>query len=134
MAAALLAPGTLRAIRLDVLATAAFWTAAGLCWGERAWMFAAFLGLRAVGISLTDNLHHYGTPLGDRLFATDLSAPRWLARVLLDFQLHGVHHRHPSVPWHRLAAQFAAEGGSTHGSWFEALRRQLRGPIPLPRP
>jgi fatty acid desaturase len=132
MAPHLLAPGTLWATRIDALAALALWTAAAWCWGAHAWMLLAFLGLRAVAISLTDNLHHYGTPVGDRHFATNLCAPPWLAALLLDFQYHGVHHRHPSLPWHRLATQWTAEGGATHGRWFQALLRQLRGPIARP--
>jgi fatty acid desaturase len=98
MAQRLLEPATLRIVRVDVSASLLLWTGAALWWGDQAWMLGGFVALRALAISLTDNLHHYGTPLGERRYATDLAAPRWLGAVLLDFQFHGVHHRHPALP------------------------------------
>lgn len=131
MAPRLLEGRTLRSVRVDMCASLLLWAGAAAWWGDQAWMLAGFVGLRALAISLTDNLHHYGTPLGERRYATDLAVPRWLGAVLLEFQLHGVHHRNPALPWHRLRARFDAEGARVQGPWLPALLRQLRGPRPV---
>ena len=72
-----------------------------------------------------DNAFHYGTPLGDSRHATDAGAPRPLARWMLNFHLHGAHHRAPGTPWFLLEADVQA----TTPSVARCLARQFRGPL-----
>jgi fatty acid desaturase len=56
-----------------------------------------------------------------------------MALGLLHFNLHGVHHRHPQLPWFALRAQFERDGAQPDINIATCLLRQLRGPIPLHR-
>jgi Fatty acid desaturase len=81
-------------------------------------------------VSVADNVYHYGTALDAPLEAMNLRLPRVLEAFILAFNLHGVHHRYPGLAWHSLRAAFLADGARFDLGWFEALRRQARGPIP----
>jgi fatty acid desaturase len=54
-----------------------------------------------------------------------------LAKLLLNFNLHGIHHINPAISWINLPQAFEAQGGKFHGSYFGAALRQLHGPIAL---
>ncbi|WKU43319.1 fatty acid desaturase [Streptomyces sp. VNUA116] len=90
---------------------------------------AAALAGRALVVSLQDNAYHYATPLDAPLQAMNLRLPRPLEAFALGFNLHGVHHRHPGLPWSALRARFAREGGRYDLGWTPAVARQLRGPV-----
>jgi fatty acid desaturase len=125
----LLAPDTLREIRADALASCGLFAAAIAAYGAQwIWLFA-LLAARAFLISFFDNVYHYGTPLGRRLHARNLRLPRHLSRAFLHFNLHGVHHENPGLPWPelaRVAGQRRVEGG-----FLKAALGQLAGPIAL---
>jgi hypothetical protein len=97
-------------------------------------MLAAALGLRAVLVSLADNAYHYGTALDEPLDAMNLRLPAALELFVLAFNLHGVHHRHPGLAWRDLRGAFLADGGRFDLSWWQAVGRQLRGPIAADSP
>ncbi|GAB4586335.1 hypothetical protein Ntsu_41670 [Nocardia sp. IFM 10818] len=125
-------PKVLRQFRIDAAAIVALYAAALAAYGAHAWMLLAALGGRAVIISVSDNAYHYGTDLDAPLEALNLRLPRALERFALNFNLHGVHHRHPGLRWYELRAAFLAEDGRYDLGWFGAAARQLRGPIKLP--
>ncbi|WP_171165482.1 fatty acid desaturase [Streptomyces sp. I05A-00742] len=116
----------LRQLRVDAAAVVALHAAAFAAYGGYAWMLCAALGGRALMVSLADNAYHYATPLDAPLQALDLRLPRPLEAFALNFNLHGVHHRHPGLPWSALRAR--GDGHYDLG-WFPAVARQLRGPI-----
>ncbi|MCF3106980.1 fatty acid desaturase [Streptomyces roseoverticillatus] len=119
----------LRQLRTDAAAVAALYAAAFAAYGEHAWMLVAALAGRALVVSLSDNAYHYATPLDAPLQAMNLRLPRPLEAFALGFNLHGVHHRHPGLPWSALRARFAREGGRYDLGWMPAVARQLRGPV-----
>lgn len=122
---------SLREIRFDGLLTYLWLTLGLLCYGERWPLFAGLLLARGFLISFLDNVYHYGTPVGDIFYAKDLRLARPLNALLLNFNLHGVHHVNPAIPWIDLPKAFEAEGGKFRGGYFAAAGRQLNGPIAL---
>lgn len=129
----LLARDALMAVRKDALLILALHGLALYLYGPHAWMLLAALAGRALLISLMDNVFHYGTGLEDRRFARNLALPSWQSLLILHFNLHGTHHRHPTLAWWALPAVHLAEGGGYQGRMATATRDQLRGPIPATR-
>lgn len=126
----LLAPETLAAARTEALAILLIYGAAFRWYGAHWWMLALALLGRGLLVSVMDNAFHYGTPLDQPRYAPDLAAPAWWGRLLLNFHLHGLHHRQPTVPWHALAGLHSHEGGQFQGRLSSAILSQFRGPIP----
>ena len=118
-----------RQIRVDGLLSlallgTAFWAAGA----NAPWLVAA-LALRALIVSFMDNAPHYGGALGDPAQGHDMDAPAALTPLLLNSNLHGTHHRHPSLPWTALPGAMRADGTVGRGSYFRLPLRQLRGPL-----
>jgi fatty acid desaturase len=128
----LLAPATLRRMRIDAGAILILLAASLVLYGA-AWhlLLAALLG-RAFVVSVTDNAPHYGGALAEPDQGFDLKLPRVLAPLVLNTNLHGTHHRHPNLPWTALPHAFARDGGNYAGSYLLTPWRQLRGPMPIP--
>jgi fatty acid desaturase len=126
-----LAAESLREIRFDGLLTLSWLALAFLCYGEHWPLLVAVLLARGFLISFLDNVYHYATPVGDIFYAKNLRLPQSLAKLLLNFNLHGVHHVNPAIPWSDLPAAFDAEAGKYQDGYFTAAWRQLRGPIAL---
>lgn len=126
-------PAPLAEMRVDMLAIIFVFGVSAWLYGENAWMLAVAIFLRAALVSIADNSYHYGTPLEEPRDAMNAGASAWVAALLLHFNLHGVHHRHPHLPWFALRAQFERDGAGPDIELATCLLRQLRGPIPLPR-
>ena len=121
----------LREIRLDGLLTLALLSLSSYCYGERWPLLLAILGTRGFLISFLDNVYHYETPVGDVFYARNLRLSGALERLLLHFNLHGIHHLNPAIPWIALPEAFRSQTGTFAGGYFSAALRQLRGPIAL---
>ena len=121
----------LREIRFDGLLTLVWLALSFFCYGERWPLLLGALLARAVLISFLDNVYHYETPVSDLFFARNLRLPGAAAKLLLNFNLHGVHHVNPAIPWIDLPRAFDAQGGKYQDDYFVAALRQLRGPIAL---
>ncbi|HVR15598.1 MAG TPA: fatty acid desaturase [Candidatus Limnocylindrales bacterium] len=121
----------LREIRLDGAATLALLALAFYGYGAH-WPLL-FLALLARGflISFLDNVYHYETPVSDVFYAKNLRLAAPLAKLLLNFNFHGIHHVNPTIPWLHLPRAFEAQAGHYYGGYFAAALRQLRGPIAL---
>ncbi|MBL8541653.1 MAG: fatty acid desaturase [Betaproteobacteria bacterium] len=126
-------PRALREMRLDMLAILVVFGSAIWLYGANVWMLATVIAVRAALVSIADNSYHYATRLEYPRLAMNAHAPRWVAAALLHFNLHGVHHRHPHLPWSALQAQFEREDGRTDIDLATCFLRQLRGPIALGR-
>ena len=122
---------SLREIRRDGALTILWLALAFSAYGEKWPLLLAALAARALLISFLDNIYHYETPVSDVFFAKNLSLPKPLAGLLLHFNLHGIHHINPAIPWIDLPKGFAAQAGKYHGSYFATALHQLRGPIAL---
>lgn len=99
-------------------------------YGAHAWMLLGALFLRGGLISLVDNLFHYDTPLDQTRYAHNLYLPAWLSRLVLHFNLHGVHHLYPHVSCWQLPQLHAASGQLYQGKWMRSMRAQFKGAIP----
>ena len=121
----------IRTIRIDGLLALALLGMSVACYGKNwEWLLASVL-MRAFLISFLDNVYHYGTPVNDIPYASNLRLPGFLSKALLHFNLHGVHHGNPAVPWIRLLESFESGSGRFEGGYFAAAARQLRGPLAL---
>ncbi len=126
-------PGALSEARADALATALTFGVASLLYGVHLWMLAIALLARAFFISFADNAYHYGTVRDAPRQARNLRLPAPLQVAMLNFTLHGTHHRHPAAPWHCLPLLFREEAEGWDGGYLRTQLRQLRGPLPLDR-
>ena len=126
-----LRPEALREIRIDGLWTMS-WLALGFyCYGNNWPLLVMVLLARGFLISFLDNIYHYETPVSDVFYAKNLRLTEPLTTALLNFNLHGVHHINPAIPWIHLPQAFEAQAGNFAGAFFGAAMRQLRGPIAL---
>jgi fatty acid desaturase len=121
----------LREIHLDGLLTLVLFSFSFYCYGEHWPLLLAVLAARGFLISFLDNVYHYETPVGEVFYARNLWLNRPLAGLLLHFNLHGIHHLNPAIPWSDLPKAFLAQAGKFEGGYFSAALRQLRGPIAL---
>lgn len=117
-------------MRTDGIAILILFGASAFCYGANWPFLIAALALRAFLISFLDNVYHYETPIGDTFYARNLSLPHFFSLGLLHFNLHGVHHRNPSIPWAGLPEAFSQQGLVLDGGYLVAALAQMRGPIP----
>lgn len=108
---------------LFALSLIAFWKA----W----WLFLVLISIRAFVISFADNVPHYGTPTGQVLYAKNLSLPWPIRAIFLHFNLHGLHHRHPSAAWYELPVFLKLEERKFDDTWLHAGLMQFNGPLPF---
>jgi fatty acid desaturase len=124
-------PRRLRLIRID---TALAWTliaCSALAFGEHWPMLAAFLFARGAMISVFDNVYHFGTPIDRPDFARNLSLPAPLRLLILNMNMHRVHHERPALPWWALPAQFRAGGERYDAPLLRTALAQFAGPVPV---
>lgn len=119
---------TLSQLRFDTLLIYASLAASAWIHGPAWPLLAAALALRALQVSFMDYAYHYGSPTGDPAHGFNLRLPRAASVFLLNFNYHGVHHRHPSLPWQHLPEAFARDGAAMEGGLASVALRQLRGP------
>jgi fatty acid desaturase len=119
----------LREIRLDGMVIVGWLALSFYLYGSHWPLLAVVLAARGLLISFLDNVYHYGTPLSEIFFAKNLWLPDPAAKLLLNFNLHGIHHRNPAVPWNALPLLFHKGGEVYHGNYFGAAARQLYGPV-----
>jgi len=118
-----------RDIRIDGVAIFLLFALSTFCFGENWKLLLGLLALRTFLISFMDNVYHYRTPLHVTVSGHNLFLPRVLSKLLLNFNLHRVHHANPSVPWVRLPHVFAQQGETFDRGFLTAALDQLRGPI-----
>ena len=121
----------IREMRTDGLTVLALFGLSALCYGGFWELLVAALVGRAFLISFLDNVYHYRTPVNDVFYANNLWLPQLMTKMLLYFNLHGIHHRNPTIPWIKLPEVFRRESRELNGNYFAAAVRQLQGPVPL---
>lgn len=121
----------LREIRRDGLLALSWLGFSFYAYGEHWPILLAFVAARAFLISFLDNLYHYDTPVGDIFYAKNLRLSAPLSKLLLHFNLHGIHHLNPAISWINLPQALKVQNGEFEGGYFTAAWRQLRGPIAL---
>lgn len=126
-----LQPDALREIRVDGAFVLVWLGLALFCYGSHWPILVLVVAARAFLISFLDNIYHYRTPVNDIFYANNLWLPCWMAKGLLYFNFHGIHHRNPSIPWIQLPNVFRAHSQMMHGNFFVAAVSQIRGPVAL---
>lgn len=122
---------SLREIRRDGLLALSWLGLAFFAYGDHWPILLAAGAARGLLISFLDNLYHYETPVGDVFYAKNLRLAAPLSKLLLHFNLHGIHHLNPAISWINLPQAFEVQKGEFQGGYFAAAWRQLRGPIAL---
>lgn len=122
---------SLREIRLDGVLTVSWLSLSFYLYGHDWPLLLAALLARGFLISFLDNVYHYETPVSDVFYAKNLRLPAALEKLLLNFNLHGIHHINPAISWINLPKAFDVQGGKFQGDYFAAALRQLHGPIAL---
>lgn len=121
----------LREIRTDGLAILVLFGFSAFFYGQHWELLVIAVMIRAFLVSFLDNVYHYRTPVNDLFYADNLWLPRPLSKMLLYFNLHGIHHKNPAIPWVKLPEVFRNEAGQFAGHYFAAALRQMGGPVPL---
>ncbi len=121
----------LREIRIDGVAILLIFGLSVFCYREHWQLLVSLLIVRTFLISFMDNVYHYRTPLYITVSGHNLWLPRIFSTLLLNFNLHRVHHSDPSVPWTKLPEVFAQHSERFDGNFFTAALHQLYGPVPL---
>jgi fatty acid desaturase len=119
-------PRRIRRMRIDcalsVLLIALAITAYASAWPA----LLAALYARAVLYSTFDNLPHYGTQGRGDQASKNLTLPRWASFIVLNHNLHRVHHEQPQLSWRALPAHLGP--AATDGNYLLAALRQFAGP------
>lgn len=121
----------IREIRIDGVAICLIFGLSAYCYREHWEFLAGLLMARTFLISFMDNVYHYRTPLRATISGHNLSLPRIFSALLLNFNLHRVHHCNPAVPWTKLPEVFAQHSEKFDFNLFAAAMDQLHGPLPL---
>lgn len=126
----LLKPERLREIRIDgalalLLLGGAFWSY-GTYWP----LLVLALVVRGFLISVADNGYHYGAPVGRSVRAA-YNLHLSFGALILNFNLHEVHHRNPTLPWIALPDAFVADRDHYDDGYFSMMGRQFKGPLAL---
>jgi fatty acid desaturase len=124
-------PRRLRLIRLDVCLAWALIACSAIAFGEHWPMLVAFVFARGVLISVFDNVYHFGTPIDRPDFARNLWLPTPLRMLILNMNMHRVHHERPALPWWALPAQFRANGDRYDAPLLRTALTQFTGPVAI---
>jgi fatty acid desaturase len=119
-----------REIRIDGLAICLIFGLSAFCYGEHWKLLMGLLVGRMFLISFLDNVYHYRTPLYRTISGHNLSLPRVFSTLLLNFNLHRVHHTHPTVPWTKLPEFLTRHSESFDRTFVSAALDQFCGPLP----
>jgi fatty acid desaturase len=124
-------PKRLRMIRTDTLLA---WTMIGgsaIAFGADWPMLMGFLVARGVMISVFDNVYHFATPIDRPEFARNLWLPAPLRLLILNMNLHRIHHDRPALSWWQLPAQFRAERDRYDAGLLRTALAQFAGPVAI---
>ncbi len=124
-------PRRLRIIRTDAVLAWSLIALSAIAFGGYWPMLLAFLIARGVLISVLDNVYHFGTPIDRPDYARNLSLPGPLRFLILNMNLHRVHHVRPALPWWALPAQFRASADRYDAPMLHAVVAQFAGPVPI---
>ena len=127
---------TIDAVRMDLALTFLLLFVSQVAYATAGYWYvpAGIILVRAVMISLLDNLPHYATPLNTPKYAYNLALPTAASRLILNFNHHRTHHHAPTSPWSALPALLRESGETLETPYFAALLRQFKGPIPTTDP
>jgi fatty acid desaturase len=124
-------PKRLRLIRIDTMLAWALIGGSAIAFGADWPMLAGFVIGRGVMISVFDNVYHFATPIDRPEFARNLSLPAPLRLMILNMNLHRLHHARPALPWWELPAQFRTERDHYDAALLRTAIAQFAGPVAI---
>lgn len=119
----------IREMRQDGALTVILLATSFSLYGEHWSVLLGLMVLRGLIISLTDSSFHYQPPKGADHQSMNFRLPVPFNFLVLNFNYHRVHHRHPGRPWYELPALKRDDRDDSDYSWALGLLRQLRGPV-----
>lgn len=124
-------PRRLAMIRTDALLAVALIGVSAYLFGRHWPMLAAFILARGLLISVIDNVYHFATPIDRPDYARNLWLPAPLRLLILNMNLHRVHHARPALPWWKLPGELRATGDGFDAPLLTAALTQFSGPVPV---
>jgi fatty acid desaturase len=124
-------PRRLNIIRTDAALAWTLIAVSAVSFGRHWPMLVAFLGARGVLISVLDNVYHFATPIDRPDYARNLSLPAPLQLLILNMNLHRIHHARPALPWWALPTEFRASGDCYDAPLLRIAAAQFAGPVPV---
>lgn len=115
-------------LRLDMLLVLGFLALSFVAYGTYWAVLVGLIVLRALSISLMDNVFHYDTPADNSVAGKIVSASRLAAFFILNGNYHGLHHARPKLPWNHLPHEAQKHGLQVSESLAESLWLQFHGP------
>lgn len=115
-------------IQIDGLMIMLFYGISIYLYSESIGLLLMIIAMRALFVSLLDNIYHHGTPLDQKRFAFNLKLPAWLSVMFLHANYHGLHHAHPKLHWSDLPKQMQTDRVPFHHKFFAHLWLELKGP------
>ena len=97
-------------------------------YGEHWLILLASLTGRGFIVSVSDNSYHYNTKLNLAKSGRNLYLPRLGELLILNFNLHNVHHNYPNVPWWQLPVYFKKLNASYDLGYIKSALLQLTCP------
>lgn len=119
-----------RQIQMDAIFIILFYGLIFYLYGENYYIFLLFLMVRALTISIMDNVFHYGTEPDKVISGYNLKIPAIFKYIVFNGNLHGFHHIKPKIPWYNLENEFHKSNQTIDGILWKQLLKQLYGPIP----
>ncbi len=124
-------PKRLRLIRIDTVLAWSLLASSAVVFDTHWPMLLGFLIARGLLISVFDNVYHFGTPIDRPDYARNLSLPVPLRLLILNMNMHRVHHHRPALSWWALPAQFAASKEQYDAPLLRMAMAQFAGPVPI---
>ncbi|MDE3015937.1 MAG: fatty acid desaturase [Pseudomonadota bacterium] len=105
-------------------------------WSYGAWwpVLLSAMYMRGVWHSFADNVAHHAVPMGERDRSRNYTLPRPFQLLVMNQQLHLMHHRYPAVPWASLTSLDVHEDERPRGNYFLAAIRQMDRAYPIRAP
>lgn len=122
-------PRRLATIRTDAVLAMTLIGVSAYLFGPYWPMLAGFILTRGLLISVIDNVYHFATPIDRPDYARNLWLPAPFRLLILNMNLHRVHHARPGLPWWRLAGELRATGDGFDAPLFTAALSQFAGPV-----
>ncbi len=122
-------PRRLSMIRTDALLAMVLIGVSAHLFGPYWSMLAGFILARGLLISVIDNVYHFATPIDRPDYARNLWLPAPFRLLILNMNLHRVHHARPALPWWRLPGELRATGDGFDAPLFNVALAQFTGPV-----
>ncbi len=114
--------------RTDLILVTLIYAGAFYLYGTDWAVLLAAIAARAVILSVQDNVAHYGTPPVLGAPANNMNASRWFSHLMLNQNLHGIHHARPELPWNKLPEALEGDGKDFAGNYLALALAQFHGP------